>query len=381
MKYSYRLLPVVILLGVLAAKGSDTSSHYLDQALETQKALAAAEPRNPEVLNDLGNLLALAGENEEAEAAYRRALELEPGNAKTRYNLALILQEEGLRKEAIAEFRQVIEIAPDDAWAHYQLGRCYEESRRRSLAIQEYARAFELDSSLASPRVNPHIVANRLATEALLVAYSDRSPAGQAPRMYEEPARIAEILTPPMPTPEEEPTAEEVQQVEVTPARRISVQPADEDDSGQASLSQEPGTPGSRRSVAPSAVGATPPPTTDADIAASRRALVQRQLAAQAAAQESAARASEPDPSPPSTITGGPDSSSAAGIGAADAATGMEEAQEVAPEEEEDFEPATPSTGRGGTRVYPAPYQPSAPSTGRLELRLIPSREDGLDAG
>jgi tetratricopeptide (TPR) repeat protein len=372
---------LVLILGALAAMGAATSSSYLDQALATQKALAAAQPRNAEVLNDLGNLLALAGENEKAEEAYRQALELEPGNAKTRYNLALMLQEEGLRKQAIAEFRQVIELVPNDAWAHYQLGRCYEEARRRPLAIQEYARAFELDSSLASPRVNPHIIENGLATEALLVAYTDGSAAGQAPRMYEEPARIAEILTPPVPTVEEGPEEEEVQSASSS-VRRVTVQSPVDDGTLQGSGTTEtPNTLESQALAPPTATGTTAPPASDADLAASRRALIQRRLAAQAAVQE----ATPEDPpeqasSPPTAVSQEeaeePEESEPEAI-----APPPEEPEEDDPPEQEEYEPGVPSTGQGGTRVYPAPYQPGAPSTGRLELELIPTQQDQLGAG
>ncbi|MGB3565225.1 MAG: tetratricopeptide repeat protein [Thermoanaerobaculia bacterium] len=370
-----------LLFGALAAMGATSSSPYLDQALATQEALAATEPHNAEVLNDLGNLLALAGENERAEEAYRRALELEPGNAKTRYNLALMLQEEGQRKQAIVEFRQVIELEPNDAWAHYQLGRCYEEARKRSLAIEEYARAFDLDSSLASPRVNPHIIENRMATEALLVAYTtDERIAGQAPRMYEEPARIAEILTPPVPVPEEEPVEEEVQTASSS-VRRVTVQPQADDGSRMASATTEtPNTLESQNPIPATATGAATPSASDADVAASRRAMIQRRLAAQAAVQQTAGGDSPEVTSPPPTAISQEEAQPPEESEPETAAPPEEPAEDDPPEQEE-FEPGVPSTGQGGTRVTPAPYQPGAPSTGRLELELIPTRQDQLGAG
>jgi tetratricopeptide (TPR) repeat protein len=390
------LLSLALLLVALVAMGATSSTPYLDQALATQEALAATQPHNAEVLNDLGNLLALAGKNEQAEEAYRRALELEPGNAKTRYNLALILQEEGQRKQAIAEFRQVIELEPNDAWAHYQLGRCYEEARKRPLAIEEYARAFELDSSLASPRVNPHIIENRLATEALLVAYTDGGSAGQAPRMYEEPARIAEILTPPVPVLEEEPV-EEAAQADTGSVRRLEVQPRVEGSSELSSGTTEaPNNTLGAQSSAPPATAATATPTvSDADIAASRRAMIQRRLAAQAAVQQASGGASPQVTSPPPAAISQQEAEPPAESEPETEAPAESEPETEAPAEEpveddppaqeepeqEEYEPAAPSTGQGGTRVIPAPFQPGAPSTGRLELELIPIQQDRLGAG
>ena len=372
---------LALVLVALSTLGATSSSPYLDQALATQEALAASQPHNPEVLNDLGNLLALAGENERAEEAYRRALELEPDNPKTRYNLALILQEEGLRKEAILEFRQVIELAPNDAWAHYQLGRCYEEARKRPLAIEEYARAFDLDSSLASPRVNPHIIENRLATEALLVAYTVGSNAGQAPRMYEEPARIAEILTPPVPSVEEEPLEEAVQ-AEAGSVRRLSVQPQVEDSPQLSSGTTEaPDIDRTQSSAPPATTGAAAPTVSDADIAASRRAMIQRRLAAQAAVQQADGGDSPQVTSPPPT-TISQDEAEPPQESEPETPPPAEEPEEDDPPEQEEYKPAAPSAGRGGTRVFPAPYQPDEPSTGRLQLDLIPTtRQDRLGAG
>jgi tetratricopeptide (TPR) repeat protein len=381
------LFSLALLLVALVAMGSTSSSPYLDQALATQEALAATQPHNAEVLNDLGNLLALAGKNEQAEEAYRRALELEPNNAKTRYNLALILQEEGQRKQAIAEFRQVIELEPNDAWAHYQLGRCYEEARKRPLAIEEYARAFELDSSLASPRVNPHIIENRLATEALLVAYTDGGSAGQAPRMYEEPARIAEILTPPVPAPEQEPVEQAVQ-ADTGSVRRLTVESRGDDGNGSqmdSGATERPDTLGSQRSTSPETTGAAEPAVSDADIAASRRAMIQRRLAAQAAAQQASGGASPQVTSPPPTAISQQETEPPEESEPETEAPAEEPAEESPPEreepEQEKYAPADPSTGRGGTRVVPTPYQPGAPSTGRLELELIPIQQDRIGAG
>jgi hypothetical protein len=373
---------LALLLVALTTMGVTSSTPYLDQALANQEALAATEPHNAEVLNDLGNLLALVGENERAEEAYRRALEIEPGNAKTRYNLALILQEEGLEKQAIAELRQVIELEPNDAWAHYQLGRCYEEARKRPLAIEEYARAFDLDSSLASPSVNPHIIENRLATEALLVAYTNGSAGGHAPRMYEEPARIAEILTPPVPVAEEEP-AEEEMQADTGSVRRVTVESPVDDGSGMGSGATEtPNAVESQSSTPPTTTGAVAEPSPDADLAASRRAMIQRRLAAQATIQQAAGDDSPPEaspPPPPTTIS--QEEKPEVEESEPETAAPAEEPEEDSPPEQEEYEPAAPSTGQGGTRVVPAPYQPGSPSTGRLELQLIPTRQDQLGAG
>ena len=145
--------------------------------------------------NDLGNLLLLAERVEEAESAYRRAVELAPSDPSVRFNLALLLQQEGRADEAQDELSRLIEIEPDFAWAHYQLGILKAEDRQRRDAIEHYAKAFALDPSLTFERNNPHIIDNELATEALLMAGRfNNSAAAKVPRSYGEGARIRELM-------------------------------------------------------------------------------------------------------------------------------------------------------------------------------------------
>jgi tetratricopeptide (TPR) repeat protein len=187
----------LVLAAALAALAAAPSQ--LPEALEAQRTQAESNPRDPEVLNDLANLLVLSGELEEAEGVYGRALELDPERASTRYNLALLQQESGRDREAFAEYQRVLESDPGHAWANYQLGILYAARGRRSRAVKHYARALALKPDLLLPEVNPHIIENRFATEALLLARRSESPAAFAPRLYQQPTRVAELLVPRLP--------------------------------------------------------------------------------------------------------------------------------------------------------------------------------------
>ena len=171
----------------------------LAKAIEAQQRLAAERPQDAAVANDLGNLLLLVPKPDEAEAAYRKAIELDPDRASALYNLGLLLQQRGALREAMQDYRRVVKVEPRHAWAHYQLGSVYETWGQESRAIDSYARAFALDPQLAFPEVNPHIVENKLVTEAMLRAYKADFAAPQAPKVYDDPARIAALLEPPVP--------------------------------------------------------------------------------------------------------------------------------------------------------------------------------------
>jgi len=200
------LLALSLLAGLVSLAAGPVPNN-LPRVLEQQRLLVRVHPADPAAWNDLGNLLLLAGDREAAEEAYSRAVELAPQRPSFRYNLALLLQETGRAKPAAEEYRRVLEIDPDNAWAHYQLGAILEHQGRDAKAVEQYGRAFRLDPSLAFPDVNPSVIASHLTTEAMLRGYRSGLEQAPAPRVYQEPKRIARALVSaePMLAPEDMP--------------------------------------------------------------------------------------------------------------------------------------------------------------------------------
>lgn len=192
------LVPAVTLMAVTVPPPN------LSRALEVQRELVAQSPDDVRALNDLGNLLTLAGDLEGAESAYRRALDIEPDKASARYNLALLLEQQDRRKEAFKQLRLLVEAHPGYAWGWYQIGSMYHLAGQKAKAVNSYARAFRLDPQLAFPEVNPHVIDNPLFTQALIRANQGPSAGSLAPKAYDEPARITGILVPPPPLEETE---------------------------------------------------------------------------------------------------------------------------------------------------------------------------------
>jgi tetratricopeptide (TPR) repeat protein len=198
-------LPLVLTASCLALALASfaASPPRLQQALSAQRDLIVAEPHNAEALNDFGNLLVLAGQTEAAKEAYRRALEVEPSMITARYNLALLHQERGELSAAYQELNRILAQVPDHAWAWYQVGVVQELRGRQRPAVSAYLRAFQLDPQLTFPDVNPQIIDSKLTGKALLRLDAGRSSAVEAPRGYAQPARVAELLLPPLPEPDE----------------------------------------------------------------------------------------------------------------------------------------------------------------------------------
>jgi hypothetical protein len=173
----------------------------LDAAITSQRALAAERPGDPQILNDLGNLLLLAGDMEEAEQVYRDALGLDPQMTSARYNLALLLAQTERPGLALQELEIVVDAQPENAWAHYQIGAILDARGADRRAIRRYATALRLDPQLAFPELNPHVIENEHLTEAMLHAYRDLPLAARAPKTYERPSRIVDLLVPSQPAP------------------------------------------------------------------------------------------------------------------------------------------------------------------------------------
>ena len=302
----------------------------LSKALEAQRRLVAERPQDAAVYNDLGSLLLLAERTADAEAAYRKAIELDPEKVSALFNLAQLLQQRGERREALRLYDRVTELQPNHAWAHYQIGSLYEGWDQDSKAVEHYARAFALDPQLAFKEVNPHIVENSLVTESMLRAYGESSGQPQAPRYFEERDRIVNLLVPlPQPEAQQEQQADDAADTAAAPRQ------------GQAQTrpgAQQPGTPNVLR---------------EGDL--------QNRATGQAVPQGRGGRTTmRPQP----TQRGGlrqwerPEPNM----------------QEVPPEQ------GTAEPGlQPGQVVTPPPggvyYRPGSPSSGRLNIRVMPERE------
>ena len=194
---------IVLLAALTTAAGPPPN---LGQTLKAQQELTLERPHDPEVHNDFGNLLVLDGRLQEAEEAYRRAIDLEPTNTLARFNLGVLLQQSGRAGDAAEEFRGVLEIDDRHGRAHYQLGVLLESRGQRKKALDHYSRAFAFDPRLTFASNNPHLIDNQLATEAILL--SERyyqSSSTEIPRIYGEPDRIVDLMLEDL---EEEPPAE-----------------------------------------------------------------------------------------------------------------------------------------------------------------------------
>ncbi|HEV7668089.1 MAG TPA: tetratricopeptide repeat protein [Thermoanaerobaculia bacterium] len=298
----------------------------LSTAITAQQKLAAERPDDPTVQNDLGNLLQLAKHSDEAEAAYRHAIELDGKRASFHFNLGLVLEKRGENRNAMKEYKAAVDLEPRHAWAHYQIGALLEKAGRNEAAIRSYARAFALDPQLGFPEVNPSLLDSKLTTSAMLRAYRTEDSQTLTAARYDDPQHIRGLLvpTPPIPTDETavdpDAAAAEANAVKSSKAAPPTVlRPGNLQSTGKAGQVQPAGAAGRTGSrVYPR--GGNPGLQTW----------------------------SRPEPVDPPVYDDG--------------------SEEEIPVEGEDLTPPPPPSPGS---VY---YNPGLPSTGRLDLRLVPGR-------
>lgn len=85
------------------------------------------------------------GRQEEAQEAFRSALEIDPANAAALGNLAIVEMQLGEDEAALAHLQSAARAAPEQAIYHYNLGNLLALRKRHEEALQSLRRAIEID--------------------------------------------------------------------------------------------------------------------------------------------------------------------------------------------------------------------------------------------
>jgi len=100
-------------MGVDRMRDADTSIDLVDHARRVYEAVAA-DPDSPTYLFNQASALSAAGELAQAEAAFRRCIQVAPSLVGAHTGLGIVLAETGRLPEAAVEFRAALALHPDD---------------------------------------------------------------------------------------------------------------------------------------------------------------------------------------------------------------------------------------------------------------------------
>ena len=108
--------------------------------------------RNPDcelAENNLGDVLARQGKQDEAIGHYERALELNPDEAQPHFNLGNVLARQGKLDEAIQHYERALQLDPGGVAIHVNCGNALARQGKLNEAVQHYERALQLDPANA----------------------------------------------------------------------------------------------------------------------------------------------------------------------------------------------------------------------------------------
>lgn len=116
----------------------DDAEHAYRRAIENDPQLACA-------YTNLGNIRYLVGAVDDARALYEKAVELEPEQPEAHYNLAFLTSEEGDLGRAIELFERTLSLDPEFADAHFNLAMALIESGRTRQAQRHLSAYLSLE--------------------------------------------------------------------------------------------------------------------------------------------------------------------------------------------------------------------------------------------
>lgn len=144
---AFRLAPRYLPTHLAYARFKDRQ-HHSAEALEIYLRLAREYPNEATVFNDLGLYYARRGMNEEAIAAFERAVQLQPKRQLYRNNLAVVLVQSDALDAAMGHLLAVY----TEAEACYKLGYLLQKKGDTELALEYFGRALQLNPGMIQAR-------------------------------------------------------------------------------------------------------------------------------------------------------------------------------------------------------------------------------------
>lgn len=144
-------------LAELRARAYPQATRAPDPVAEAMEAEAVSSRSYTE----RGLRFARQGRFAEAEAAFRRVLEIRPGNARDFANLGGALARQGKTAEAVSSYQEALSLEPRDPLTRNNLGMAFADQGRLDAAAAQLEEAIRLDPAYAEAHGNLGLVRSR----------------------------------------------------------------------------------------------------------------------------------------------------------------------------------------------------------------------------
>ncbi|XP_065841636.1 protein O-mannosyl-transferase TMTC2-like isoform X2 [Oscarella lobularis] len=175
-KEEHKKFLALLCLGLLILFCGRTIRRNNDWQTE-EKLYRSGIPINPpKAWGNLANVMKAQNRLDDAEQAYRNALEHRPNMADAHYNLGILLQESGRNTEAIASYKNAVSFRPTLASAHLNLGIVLETVGENVEAEKVLRHCATIpDHGLKDPKAHAHSVTSCLYNLGRLLHKQDRN--------------------------------------------------------------------------------------------------------------------------------------------------------------------------------------------------------------
>lgn len=146
-----------------------------DEAAQLCRALLAREPNDPEANHLLGLICYRQGNNLAARDLLECATSTGRGTARMYSNLGAVLNLLGQAEQAAAAYHRALALEPNSPWALNNLGVIYRNNGRPNEAIDAFKRALALKPDFADARINLRLVYKDLVPQWHFAMMNDAS--------------------------------------------------------------------------------------------------------------------------------------------------------------------------------------------------------------
>jgi len=146
-----------------------------DRAAEFLERAVKLNPKDAEILNNLGVALRGMGKPDEAAARYEEALRLQPNYAQALNNLGSIYLENGRPEKAAELIKKSLQLDIDNAQSHFNMGNALRELRHYEESLKAYEYALRLQPNYSDAATNMGLSLGELGRKQEALAWHEKA--------------------------------------------------------------------------------------------------------------------------------------------------------------------------------------------------------------